>query len=558
MSPGKKFYFVMNGNTTVATLELMNTPDTCALCERKDLQAILSAFNIDILPHDPMACCSYNSFIKTFSVLFETTEDLIKETIANHKIRQQFIDLLKWEFGRNLEFAFENDHEVANVAWICALAEQYQREIIVFCDFYCLNFCHNGKKIIVFKPSDHQRNGSPIGCALFGMNIFHPLSDSELYADIASNTSYRSINYISLTTEQELGNERVLVDERDSRDVQFVERNPESPDVPIPVTGLGSPSEEPFLAQNIVNQHLNPNELVTLEEFLNLHFRNDSPQNISMNAYTSNCKLNLKDSSITSDSLNIQKTHDIDGFFAVFNIEDFGKILKNTSVTFQVHPSLIDSRTKKNINKFTPSLQNQYQYGIKLGFLSSAIKNIDIIIIINTTCNFTDQSLSQIALESSNYARTLPCREIAAHIRQCQSGTVRNNHRTTMRADPDSHNKQEVETYTPVLASCYMFHFNNFLTSKLARMQHTGDIKVFFKCIGSKSSTFSDNLEECFNHIKSFEKAINFKKLNMNNVWIDYSITASAETFLGPVNHLEILFYSLVFFKFLGCFILER
>lgn len=88
-------------------------------------------------------------------------------------------------------------------------------------------------------------------------------------------------------------------------------------------------------------------------------------------------------------------------------------------------------------------------------------------------------------------------------------------------------------------------------------MRHSGQVKMFFKCIGTKSTTFTDDLGKCFESIRSFETVFDFKYLDCKNIWLDYCVTSSAESAFGPVSLDFYAFLYNYFYLYLGCALLE-
>ena len=521
-------------NITLADSEIF-----CSLCADHRFNELIKTFNVSCVDHDDFASDSYESFIKTFSIILETDEESIKNVIFNKSVEEPFKSLLKFEFGENLIHVFDDERIVANIAWISALSEEFKREIVVISDFYTLTIAHLGKKVIIFKPSQIQVGASPLGCVVYGLNTYHPLRHTNVLDDIKNNVIYEKIFYNNQNAN--LINDDQPNHVEDEREIEFVETGAGGR-TQIPVDDIGSPAEEQFMS-NERNQRNNANQISsTINSFLNEHFTRSSIEDITLDAYCSNTKLNFESSAINSETLSVTRTHDIDGLFGYFDMKDFGDIIKSP-VNFLIYPSLVDPRTRKNIEKFVSPVNGNFHFCIKIGVIDNPFGSIDIIVLIDSSLFITNDKLKLIAEECSSFSRSLPCTSDESHYSTCRSIGVRTSHRATMRASTSSHGRQECENYTPNLATCYVYHFRQILYQKLETQRRRVNFKIFFKCVGSKSRTFTESLKDCIEPLRSFESAIDFKLIDTRNIWVDYCITSSPESSQGPVRIFYFYFF---------------
>lgn len=510
---------------------------SCPICDEKILCDLLTKLDVEVAEQETCDGNSVASFVKTFSMIFDLSEESIKITIRNHFRDPAFNNLLKWEYGSNFMHFFDGNHRIANFAWIGAIAQEYGREIVVVCDFLCLNFAHKGLCAFVFQPSHIDSTRDPVGCVVFGANIYHPLKASEALKVIRDNHIYKRYNYQQNEINSDSDVEDLNRNDSDTRDVEFVEPQAagraQNPIIDVGTLAESVPdSNEPDLR----NQR--PHNSISIVEFLDTYFVGSNAELISQEAYTNSLKLDMKRSALDPESLNLNKTHDIDGIFGFFDPALYGKVI-NCPVKFMLFPKIVDLRTKKNIIKLwlIPEVTNMI--ALKIGQIEISLGKIDLIVCINTNATIDDSRIILIAEECANYARTLPCSADPLHLQNCASRAVRGSHRSTTRATTKYNEKNEMESYNALNAQCFVNHFMKALEPQLLRRGHRGSIKFFFKCIGSKSTTFTESIDDCLDSLKNFGAAINFNELDTENVWIDYCVTSSAECDNRPVSWLN-------------------
>jgi len=508
------------------------TRDFCLTCNNEIVEKILKKHALNCSAHEEIPKDSCTSFFKTFSILLNLPEEQLKTAIRNRRSDPSFVNLQKFEYGENLVRHVRDQRKISNLAWISCLAEEYKREIIVICDLYSLNFAHKGKNILIFKPSQLLQDADPIGCLLFGFNSYHPVSNSESLQRLATNLSLNRIFYRSRENinDDDDQNENFQREERDI-DISFVEAIGREE---IPVTELGFPAENPVLSNDRLMQEEGPTNSIRLEEFLNMHYDRSLQNNLNVESLTSNVKINMCDSALNINELNMKKTHDIDGLFGMFDPSDYGKVVK-CPVKFSVFPALVDPRTSKNIAKLYPAIASRHYQNVKIGVIELPFGTIDLIVIIESNSNMTEKNVTTAAETSASFARSLPCANDTDHFRSCRSLAVRNSHRGNMPASIASRTKKEYENYSPLIAGCYMHHFVSSMNNCLNLSRRNMTMNIFFKCVGSKSFTFSDNPNSCLDDLRKFEAAIDFSQIDNKKVWVDYCITTSAESLTGPV-----------------------
>jgi len=510
------------------------TRDFCLTCDNEIVEKILKKQNLNFTVHEQIPKDSRESFLKTFSILLNLSEEQLLTTLRNRRRELNFITLQKVEYGENMIRHVRDQRKISNLAWISCLAEEYKREIIVVCDLYSLNFAHNGKTVLIFKPSQLIQNVDPIGCLLFGFNSYHPIINSESLQRLATNLSFNRIFYRSreIMNEEDDSNAHFYGEERDI-DISFVEAIGREE---ILVAELGIPAENPVLSNDRLPQEQGPTNSIRLEEFLNIHYERSLLNNLNVESLTSNVKINMCDSALNRHELSMKKTHDIDGLFGIFDPSDYGKVVK-CPVKVLVFPALVDPRTSKNIAKLYPANVSRHYQNIKIGVIELPFGTIDLIVIIESTSNIIEKNVKTAALTSASFARSLPCANDTEHFQSCRSLAVRNSHRGNMPASIASRNKKEYENYSPLIAGCYLHHFVSSMNKCLNLSRRNISMKIFFKCVGSKSFTFSENSISCLDALRQFEAAIDFSQIDNSKVWVDYCITTSAESLTGPVIH---------------------
>lgn len=519
----------------------MNTErlrEYCATCNNEIVTKILKKFNLTCPIHEMIPKNCHESFYKTFSKLFEVNDNEIRTMVQRHANSTQFRQLQKLEFGANMLVHLRNPNLISNLAFISSLAEEFKRQIILICDFYSLNCAHDGKQVIVFEPSE-RISDDPVGCLLFDFNSYHPLNFSDELLNLGREDSFCKISLRQQNNNEEITTNGNNPNDSFDRDIDFVEPGSRG-SVAVPVVDLGAPAETPVMSTERAERRTPQPQIETimLPQFLERFYPRSISESVSYECFTSTVKLDLKQSALDPRTFEFKRTHDIDGLFAIFNINEFESIIKSP-VQFLVFPSLVDRRTTKNITKLlTPRNECLYK-AVKIGLIEMRYGCLDLIAFIESEISIDDKTFRLIAEQSSAFARSLPCAYDTDHYRTCRSGGVRNNHRANMRATTANHARNESEDYSVLIATCYVHHFNKAFKSKLAENRIFGNLKMFVKCIGSKSFTFTENIDDILLYIRDFEKAIDFHKIGAKNVWIDYCITTSAETEACPVWNID-------------------
>ena len=514
------------------------TRDFCLTCDNEIVEKILKKHDLSCTAHEEIPKDSRASFFKTFSLLLNLPEEQLLTAVRNRRRDPSFVNLQKLEYGDNMVRHLRDIQRFSNLAWISCLAEEYKREIIVVCDFYSLNFAHDGKNVLIFKPSQFLQDVDPIGCLLFGLNSYHPITYSESLENLCTNLNYNRIFYRSLTNHENNEDETENF-QSDDRAIQFVEsRGSEE----LNLDDLGNPAENSLLSNERVPVLAGPIDSIRLHEFLDQNFERSMEQSISAESLTSTVKLNLNDSVIDRNSLIYKNTHDIDGLFGIFEASDYKNVIK-CPIKFAVFPGIVDARTSKNIVKLAPPRDGYSFTNIKFGVIELPLGTIDLIVVVDSNRTINAKKMISIAEQSAELARSLPCTSDGIHIQSCQSRALQRSHRGNMPASIASRTKKEYEKYSSLVANCYVHHFITSLNNCLQNIRIHADLKIFFKCVGSKSSTFSEKAENCLDVLRTFEEAIEFSKIKTENIWVDYCITASAECSTEPVKHFKNIYY---------------
>lgn len=529
----------------------------CSDCENVEFATLCFKFGLIIPQHHRCSSEPYISFVKTFGVLLNLEDEVIKQLIQEKSMDQAFSALRDLEYGSNISRFGAIEGGVSNLAYVAAIAEQSGKEIVVFCSNLCLNSIHRGNQVIRFKPRSLVVNDTPILCCLTGLNIFHPVSGSQNLIDVSSDPSVRIVQFEIInslprannrsegSTLSENANGSSNLTRRgnpfvhirpveDMRDSNLIE-NDENGDIPLDPMAVEEANQVLIELSDDANLLTTGDEL-TLQQFLERFGTMINQSEVSSEIFTSTTKLNLLGSQVSRESLIYNKTYDIDGFFGIFGIEEFGKIV-NCSVKFLVYPTLLDKASRRNAQRFFSLDENVTIMFFKIGTIELPIGTIDLIIALESAPAISDYDLKSIVEHCSEYARSLPCGENTNHFRQCNSLSTLDSHRSTRRAITSTLKRNEYENYSLKIAKCYVDHFKCMLDESLQRLGRRGVINIFFKSIGSKAFTFTDNLKECLINLKQFSDAINFDQINMEQVWVDFCITTSAKSPSSPVSH---------------------
>lgn len=331
-------------SSMITTLLMNNTESlNCLLCQKASLISLLNTFNVQCPLHEVFRADPFQSFIKTFSIILGVDEQEIQNVLTNRSSENSFAHLVKLEYGTNLQLASLTTNFISNLACIGALAEEFHREIIVLCDYYSLNFIHEGTNIIVFKPRNGMVTNSPIACCLIDMNLFHPLIFSEELVALRSNDQIKQVMY-QIGTDIEIPTDENGVEV--PRDIEYVELEGNE----YQAANMGERAEEPFLSTG-PQQYIFPhNNSMILESFLDQYFADSIPSQINPDWYTSDVRLDMTSSVNPIDSNTFSRTHDIDGWFGFIEKDQFRLAVKYP-VRFLVYPTMVDKRTLKNIGK---------------------------------------------------------------------------------------------------------------------------------------------------------------------------------------------------------------
>lgn len=192
------------------------------------------------------------------------------------------------------------------------------------------------------------------------------------------------------------------------RDTDFVEQINENASV-----DLGTIAEDTFDSEERIPD--DQNNSVTFQEFLNRFFSNSSADDITTEGHMSELKLNFTNSSMDQNNLIFKKTYDIDGFFSLIEMRNFPDILK-CSAKFLLYPSLVDTRTRKNIKILYGQETENPLKSVKIGVIELPIGTIDIIVVVNTNCLFSDEIFMEMAQNAANFARNLRCEPVLLQI----------------------------------------------------------------------------------------------------------------------------------------------
>lgn len=508
----------------------MNTETTsnlCSTCDNENVDKLLKKYHINCSPHEIISKDSRQSFLKTFSILLNLTEDQLLATIANRRSDPQFIHLQKLEFGKAILTRLNHGPLVSNLAWICSLAEEFCRNIVVVCDFYCLNFIHNSKNIIIFNSSRRVRNTAPVGCLLFGFNTYHPIESTESISNILRIQTINRISYETPSV-QMVNPDQVNDLQIEDRDILLVEETGVNE---LTLDDLGEPA---FSSNTDTPQiHEGPTNSIRLNEFMIQNFEDSREENLNIESLTTSVKIDFNESSTNPENITFKKTHDIDGFFAFIDITEFGNTIL-CAAKYMIYPTLCDKRTLKNIKMMYVVPDDAFVHAFKIGSIELTIGTLEIIAVVKTNTELSDRTISEYSAAAANFARQLKCVEDVNHCQSCTSRDIIANHRSTRPSTSRYQGKQEAESYSARLSHCYIYHFNKELARKLGA-GHRGEIKIFFKCIGCKASNFTENIYESFEVLSSLKSVFNFDCMNLKNIYLDFCITTSAETDHGPV-----------------------
>lgn len=518
---------------------------TCSVCEKSEFLAIIEKFQIDCDEHINIDRNSLNSFVETFSKILAMDPQSIIENIRRRRRSNAFSQLKLIEYGRNLMNVDTEMRSVENLAWIGSLAEESGRNILVFCDFLCLNFLHQGDHVILIRPTEPSSQ-SPAACVLSSLNMYHPIVESPILVDIWERYEFTALEFSNNSENnedyQEPVSNAVQTIEIMARDDEIIQ---EDQGMPIGDVVVDEDDTIEFSIDNNVIELSNartsddpvPEASSTLDEFLIEFYPNCSMNDITPGAYTSSIKLDIYESQQQNTILNYNKTYDIDGLFGYFPIECFGDIVQ-CPVDMCVNPTFVDKRTVNTLKRLIEDISGRFVKAAIIGTIELPLGKIDLIIVLDFEWEIGDAMITSILKKCAEFARKLPCEQDLEHEDNCDSKAILQSHRSTRRASTWTHRRNETEKYGISLAKCYMYHFVKILRRRLSSLNFTGSINCFFKCIGCKAATYSESLPRCLSYLETFSNSINLEAVNDRNIWIDLAMTVSAEgSNEGPVKY---------------------
>lgn len=508
---------------------------TCSICEKPEFKTITQMLEIACDIHSDMSHDSLGSFKETFSKILGMDQETLTREIRRRMGTNAFKRLKYFEYGRNLINVDTGMDAVQNLAWIGCLAEASGRNIIVFCDFLCLNSLHQGEDAVLIKPSLPSTE-TPVACFLSSINIYHPIVESEVLIGVWNRLEDAAIQYLvdpnDLDIDDQVPVEAEEFVEDSARDLEIVDGDNDLTaffDVHVSAIELSNArtTGDPV-----------PEDSQTLDQFFANYYPNGTMADITSAAYTSTSSLNILDSQQSDANLTITKTYDLDGFFGYFPIESFGDII-GSQVRINPFPSFVDKRTMKTIKRLMDIAPNRLSMAAIVGSITISLGKIDLIAVMDFHRSVDGNILSTMLKECADYARDLPCTSETEHYATCISKTTRDSFLSSRRASPATLRKNETEMYGFEVAKCYFYHFEKALRTKLEFLDFDGSISIFFKSVGTKAATYSASLSGCMLHLEAFRKAVDYTKMDDKNFFIDFAITASAVSSVvddGAVN----------------------
>ena len=501
------------------TLKTMNTSVECQYCQTSSFVSILRLFDLRIEEHEPV---NNNSLIVSMAKVLGKETSEIQQAIDSHKDDSQFSSLAFLELG--LGFSRSSDYSVFSLlARLGAISEQFRTTIFVFCDPLSLRSLHNGAQCFIVKPSVDSDTLSVVSCIVTDGSLVHPSSMTQQpFTDNLEVFKYEAnVNYFG-------NNLQVAENQNMERDVHFIDTDTDNNI--LEREDLGETANN----QNGPHDDVIHNDSLTIDELLMRNFRNNDPRDITGSTYNSTSKLDLFNSTVAPEQVNIKRTFDIDGFFGFLEVEQFAQSV-TCAVRLNVFPTQADPRSVKNIRGMLGRIEQTPLYCYNFGKIDLPFGVIDLIFLVSSIRNISITFVNEAISRSSIYARSLPCSSDAIHSVMCGSESVRDAHRSTMRATTRTHFKTELEDYSKEVATCYLYHFKKKLLEELALVNFSGDIKIFFKSIGSKAALRKSSVYDMIQNINLFGAAIKFESLDLSNTFVDFCIAGTARC-NGPIG----------------------
>lgn len=499
-------------------------------CQSPNFASVLRKFNLRIGHHQALEDQRSNGLISCLSFILARDQNEINEAIERKKNDRDFKSLASVEVGRNfLNSSIVTSNSV--LARLGAISHHFDKPIYLFCDALTLNSIHKGSQLIVLNPSVETDLNSSIACVCTEGNYFHPV----MMTNLPIIEPFQTINYNGDHTEDNV--EADIIDQNHilNREIEFVNGQDEDEGEVFSNEDMGDINEN----QNVADEEEeveepDENEILTIDEFLLLNFENNDPRRINDASYTSRCKLDFVESAISTDRFSIQRTFDIDGFFGFLEFEELIECL-NCSIQFNVFPTQVDPKTRKNINSMLQRPQSTNFNCFNYGKIDLSHSSINLIMMFMSSININQSVLNDAVLRATEVARSLPCSQDPLHFNSCPSRSVRDAHRSTMRATARTHTKVEYECYSKVVAECYLYHFKKQVLQELAYLNAEITIECFFKSIGSKSGLRESDVYEAIRNLNEFGSALTLEKLNPEKTFIDFCVAATS-TCDGPVG----------------------
>lgn len=507
---------------------MTQTNSICECYQSLNFGLLTRKFNLIVEAHEPINSDDDHLLESIASALGRERNELATAFEA-HKFDVQFKNLASIELGNN----FINNQSVVSKSYLARLGvitEYFQIKIYVFCDLLSLFNVHNGSQVFLMSPTFESDPASALSLILTEGFAVHqavlmqqPIITNLKIIKYEQNEPYVEIELAQINDEF-LGNEIDFVDITDGS--EHLERD-----------DLGELIYEQEVQDHDLQAEVRDEDM-TIDEFLIINFEGNNSERICESTYTSRNKLDFKASTVSSENFQIQRTFDIDGFFGFLDINQFKNCLK-CAIKFNIYTSKAGPRTMKNIRSMLQLQNSSPLYCFNLAKIDLPLGGIDILVMFLPNRGFNESILESIMQESANFARTLPCQTELDHRNTCRSFQEAIAHLSTNRSSTKSFCKAETEIYSRNVGTCYLSHFQTKVLERINNYNIGGEVKIYFKSIGSKSALRCSSVMQSIAKIKSFGDALELELLDPKLTFVDFCVAATAKSagVIGKVKY---------------------
>ena len=317
--------------------------------------AVVERFSL--LPSEVPELSSKQSFFVVFSLALDITEEELAARLSDPSHAEVFDEFTKLEFAAHsrwidMESVLDNATFIPVLAMVAVVSRCFDKRIILICDDLNLADFHQGTNGVVFNPS--RVVGDDIVCWLTDACVFNFANfvDRHMFNAAIDSLPESSIIYVDSVPEA-----MVQVGEEPVEEIE------EDAGVEAPVTFANIPAESAG------------RPTITIQEFLARFTGPEPDSRPTADAYSNGIGIDFESSDYRGSNWNgveMEKTADIDGFFACIKLDDLPEVIKCGGTVIKIE-SVFLKNSINSIRKIALDATNQHFpiiKAVKFGFLN--------------------------------------------------------------------------------------------------------------------------------------------------------------------------------------------